>query len=55
MILKGEKEREREREGGERDTHKDRDRDIQVREKHPSIFSRTCPHHGPNPQPRYVC
>ena len=45
---------ERERGRGERDRVKQRERNMDVREKHRSVASRTCPDQGWNPQPTYV-
>ena len=45
---------ERERGRGERDRVKQRERNMDVREKHRSVASRTCPDQGWNPQPMYV-
>ena len=40
--------------GRERERERERERDIEVREKHQSVASHTCPDQRLTPQPRYV-
>ena len=42
------------KEGGWREKETDRDRDADLRERHQSVASHTCPDRGLNPQPRYM-